>query len=467
MKFKFYSCDDQFIEDNKLRILEVAKSAFKEIPDDEVLSRFSKYDEILLFFDKGLIIGFSFYSYHYYKKTLLVGARLIGVHQDYLGQGIFRRATITIFFHIYFRMFYELMTLKIRRMYLFSRQCNAIAYKLLTVDQDIYPDLIKKTKQQNQMPEYIKNLYSFLKSELDIDNLCVDTGVVFDGAVDAGIISAQKNSIKDWATPWDEYVPKGSELISVFRIGILSPFFNLLGASKRIYRIMYKQVRGVIASLIVIALAFFVSLIGIILIKINKKNLSQKLITKWAILSLKIYKIKINIIGNIDLDVNHVFAARHSSLLDTILYPAILPEQTVYIMKKELTRLPLVSIFMKQLQSVFLDRKKAIESIRSLKKLVKEIESDQNIFIHPEGTRVNESKLGVIHPGLYVLSKIGLNITTMSSFGGQKLWPKGHFFPKQGQVDVFISDSFSMLDTKELLNKKIKENFQDHINNNS
>lgn len=237
MKFQFYKCTDNYVLKNQDRIVEIATLAFRSIPREEVVERFSKYDDILLIIDENQEIqGFNFLSEHRNGKTLLVGGRLVAIDPKLKGKGLLRTASVRLFIRYYIKLLKESVLGQTNQLFLFSRQCNPIAYCLLNIGQEIYPDLINKTKVQNTMSISALDQFKFLKKELQLDNLDVHTGIVQMGAVNAGINSATKGFFADWKTPWSEYVPEGSELITIFPITPLFPLKYFPSFGRRVIK---------------------------------------------------------------------------------------------------------------------------------------------------------------------------------------------------------------------------------------
>ena len=236
MKYKFYSCQDQYIQDNLKRIIWIAQKSFSGIQVTQIEERIKKYDEIIVAIDsKQIIQGFSFASLHCFNSELCVGARLVALNPKYRGKGLVRLLTFYFFLH-----YYKLILLrKYRKLIFFSRQCNPIAYKLLHINQEIFPDLIHKTTYENKSNYHQKKIYSFLKKSLNIQDLDTDTGVIKLGATETGFKSNAKNwnFEKKWQTHWHDYVGLDNELLVIFTIDLWFPLKHIL----KIINLGYKK----------------------------------------------------------------------------------------------------------------------------------------------------------------------------------------------------------------------------------
>lgn len=239
MQYKFYKCSDLFVINNADRIVDIAQQAFQSIPAEDVLKRIEKYDEILLVLNpkargtKDYIIGFNFCSLHHNGSALIMGGRLVAVHPDHKGKGYLRTASLHLLTRYYILLLKNVCKGKSTKLYIFSRQCSPIAYCLLHMDQEIYPDLVKKSKAENVFPEEILHQYRFLQQELSLDSLDVNSGLILNGAADAGITPRNNRVGEDWLTPWQDYVPAGAELITIIPI---APGFPIKFAHKILKR---------------------------------------------------------------------------------------------------------------------------------------------------------------------------------------------------------------------------------------
>lgn len=441
MKYKFYRCTDQFITDQTPQIISVAQKAFTSFPANEIEKRIDQYDEVLLILDKSRIIGFSFVSFHERAKTFYVGARLVVVDPLYKGQGLLRVASIYLSFRYLWIFTKRVLSFKSSRLCIFSRQCNPIAYRLIYMGQEIFPDLPKGT--QKNVPEWVKADFEFLADQLGIDNLDANTGVIKNGAAHSGI--TRKDQVagvdKGWKIPWDQYVPEGSELISLIPLGLSYPLTACWYLSKRFFTIainLIKRVvtnlRGLVATLRAIADTCVLSVIYLI----GSKN--HVSIDQWARRILKYYQVSYSILGNLPADLKHssIIVANHTSLLDTFLYPAILPTSTVYIAKSELRNIPFIPRKLKEKFCFFIDRSASVKSLRRILKFVETLDKDSPLFLHPEGTRSVNDTAEFKRGYLLLAKKSSRKIIQLQSEGGEQLWAKGKLFPFKGHVSIRI-----------------------------
>jgi len=222
----------------------------------------------------------------------------------------------------------------------------------------------------------------------------------------------------------------------------------------------------VIKSLIFNILFFLLSaIIGIVFFPVLiSKTLSVKISSIWAKITLymlnKICGIKINIKG---LETNStkkvMFAVRHESALETILFLAYFPN-IKYVLKKELLYIPFYGLFAWRCGHIIIDRRGGASSIfLMLKKIQNNLKSFESVVIFPHGTRVKSGTKVNIKSGIYALYK-HLNITIIPVYMSTgEVWEKRGFIKKPGLVEVKfyekINSGYEKKDFIKLLNSKL------------
>jgi 1-acyl-sn-glycerol-3-phosphate acyltransferase len=169
----------------------------------------------------------------------------------------------------------------------------------------------------------------------------------------------------------------------------------------------------------------------------------------WAKLLLFISGVRFTVHGYEHIPVGQGFiaACSHTSLLDTFLYPAFLPNNTYYIAKQELAKIPIISQLFRRLGHFFIDRQNPRQAFRSLKEFAAQVPEQANIFIHPEGTRNSNGGILPLKAALAVLAlETRKPIVPMVSVNGQRLWPKKSLLPSPGFIDIYIGPPVSTVD---------------------
>lgn len=124
-----------------------------------------------------------------------------------------------------------------------------------------------------------------------------------------------------------------------------------------------------------------------------------------------------------------IFASKHQSAWDTIVFQALYPD-IIYVLKKELTYIPLYGQFIKKFGMIVIDRSRGRQALIDLRNQAKEvIKQGRKIVIFPEGTRTAPGQTNAYQKGIYALYKdchcTVIPVTLNSGiFWGRRSWIK-------------------------------------------
>ena len=94
---------------------------------------------------------------------------------------------------------------------------------------------------------------------------------------------------------------------------------------------------------------------------------------------------------NIPKDEPGVFIGNHRGFFDTVVSYSRMPRLTGFIAKKEMIGIPLLNLWMEQMNCLFLDRANIKEGLKTILTGIEKVKGGVSMWIFPEGTR-NESK---------------------------------------------------------------------------
>lgn len=99
--------------------------------------------------------------------------------------------------------------------------------------------------------------------------------------------------------------------------------------------------------------------------------------------------VTVTVIGeeNVPKDTPVLYIGNHRSYFDILLTYSRCPIRTGYVAKKEMERYPLLSVWMKYLHCLFLDRKDIKQGLQTILTAAEKIKAGISICIFPEGTR--------------------------------------------------------------------------------
>lgn len=118
---------------------------------------------------------------------------------------------------------------------------------------------------------------------------------------------------------------------------------------------------------------------------------------------------KVTIIGeeNVPTDTPVLYIANHRSYFDILLTYSRCPIRTGYVAKKEIEKVPLLSIWMRYLHCLFLDRKDIKQGLKTILTAIDKVKSGISICIFPEGTRnrnADSTNLLEFHEGSFKIA---------------------------------------------------------------
>lgn len=90
---------------------------------------------------------------------------------------------------------------------------------------------------------------------------------------------------------------------------------------------------------------------------------------------------------NIPKDRPVLFIGNHRGFFDTIISYSMMPGITGFVAKKEIEKVPLLSVWMRYLHCLFLDRANIKEGLKTILKGIDEVKAGISMVIFPEGTR--------------------------------------------------------------------------------
>lgn len=153
----------------------------------------------------------------------------------------------------------------------------------------------------------------------------------------------------------------------------------------------------------------------------------------WGLM-LKLCGIKIVVRGQEYIKPGMIFASKHESAFETYAYTDIIP-QSVFVLKKELTYIPLFGWGQALYGMIAVDRGAGATAMKSMLKAAKDrVKKGRSIIIFPEGTRVKHGQVKGYKSGIVFLAD-GLNMPVVPvALNSDLCWSKGAFMRYPGTV---------------------------------
>lgn len=136
-----------------------------------------------------------------------------------------------------------------------------------------------------------------------------------------------------------------------------------------------------------------------------------------------------------------ILASKHQSAWETFFFHTLVPDP-VYVLKRELLRIPFVGWYMQGTQMIAVDRS---AGAAALKQVLREAEpallsEHRQLVIFPEGTRVLPGTSAPWQPGVVALyNRFGKQVPVLPvALNSGVFWPRNSFMKKPGEIVVRI-----------------------------
>lgn len=200
--------------------------------------------------------------------------------------------------------------------------------------------------------------------------------------------------------------------------------------------------------------------IVIIRMKIKKNKYGFEEMLKYAAprirnFSLRAFKwtfVKVEVEGteNIPKDSNFLVVANHQSLLDIPLLLAYIDPTLAFIAKKEVSKIPMIGSFVREMGGVLLDRSDPRKAVSALMEVVKSLKEGRSFVLFPEGTRSTNGNLGEFKKGSFKLPlRANVKILPVVIDGTISVTPKGSIFIRPNRVRLKILKPLDPKDFKD------------------
>lgn len=116
-------------------------------------------------------------------------------------------------------------------------------------------------------------------------------------------------------------------------------------------------------------------------------------------------KVKVNKEAEIDPSTSYVFVANHQGAYDIFSIFGFLNHNFRWMMKKSITKIPLIGMACKYSEQIFVDRSSAMAMARSIIEAKKRLRNGMSIVVFPEGTRTLDGKMSAFKKGAFKLGR--------------------------------------------------------------
>jgi 1-acyl-sn-glycerol-3-phosphate acyltransferase len=140
-------------------------------------------------------------------------------------------------------------------------------------------------------------------------------------------------------------------------------------------------------------------------------------------------------IGPGALSVPCVVVANHCSYLDGVLLAAMLPPDFSFVIKREMSRVPLAGLLLRRIGVEFMERRDQGRVMRDARRVLRQAAGGQSLVFFPEGTFSREVGLLRFHIGAFTAAaRARLPVVPLAIHGSRHCLPPGSPWPRPGRI---------------------------------
>jgi 1-acyl-sn-glycerol-3-phosphate acyltransferase len=134
-----------------------------------------------------------------------------------------------------------------------------------------------------------------------------------------------------------------------------------------------------------------------------------------------------------------VIAANHASYVDGVILAATLPPRFRFVIKREMTRVPLAHFLLKRIGSQFVERFDTRRGASDARRIFALAESQESLAFFPEGTFRREPGLRRFQNGAFAAAVRGnVPVVPVVICGSRQLLSAGRWLPRPSRLEVIV-----------------------------
>lgn len=224
--------------------------------------------------------------------------------------------------------------------------------------------------------------------------------------------------------------------------------------------IIIRKLNILIFGLILLIALLVISLVMLPILKIisifNNKishSITQTIIKKFANVILKILSVKVEIIGEEKLPNEPcLYVANHRSIFDVFVVIEFLREQSFFVAKHELRKIPIGKYWLKLLDTLLMNRSDMKQSIKIIVSAIDKVKNNMSCFIFPEGTRSNKSNHEMLpfkEGSFKIATKTGACICPIALLNTGEIYENNGNKLRNANVKVIVCDTIRLNELNE------------------
>ncbi|MFO1113347.1 MAG: lysophospholipid acyltransferase family protein [Rhodospirillales bacterium] len=133
-----------------------------------------------------------------------------------------------------------------------------------------------------------------------------------------------------------------------------------------------------------------------------------------------------------------IIAAKHQSAWDTLIFHVVL-DDPVYVLKRELIRVPLFGWYLRKAGNIAIDRSAGLRAIRTMLPAVdRALAEGSQVIVFPEGTRTAPGERAAYQPGIAALYGRAKASVVPVALNSGLFWGRRHLRKRAGVIIIEI-----------------------------
>jgi 1-acyl-sn-glycerol-3-phosphate acyltransferase len=136
-----------------------------------------------------------------------------------------------------------------------------------------------------------------------------------------------------------------------------------------------------------------------------------------------------------------VVVANHASYMDGILLTAVLPHHYRFVIKREITKVPLVSFVLHRIGAHFVERANPQRGASDARRIMQTTTNGESLAMFPEGTFTDAAGLRNFHNGAFAIAtRSCMPLVPLTILGTRHMLPAHQWLPRPARLTVIISE---------------------------
>jgi 1-acyl-sn-glycerol-3-phosphate acyltransferase len=154
---------------------------------------------------------------------------------------------------------------------------------------------------------------------------------------------------------------------------------------------------------------------------------------------LKLIGMRVRIRGLERIQIPCVVVANHSSYLDGVVLAGALPPSFSFVIKREMSSVPLAGILLRRIGAEFVERHNHRRRGQDARRLIREAAHGQALVFFPEGTFSEQVGLLRFHIGAFAAAaRADMSVIPIAIRGTRWCLAPGQALPRPGPIDVHV-----------------------------